>query len=137
MAFTEGGSVFDSKKKTLDYNPREGVRVNDGSIQSPALGFGHEIAHAARAFTDPEGFAKDNQPSSSEVRIEPSNDPNVIGTIYIEYGVTAEDVRVMELEGAMATELGEPTRASHDEGTYVEAPSPVYSCIVGADRPCP
>ena len=136
LAFTEGGSKFDAEKMILLFNPKEGVRVDNGSIQSPALGLGHEFAHAARALADPIGYAKDNLPTSTEVRVESSDDPNVI-PLTVHFGTTAEDVRVMEIEGAAARELGEPTRTSHDEGTYVEVPDPTYSCISGTKQPCP
>lgn len=135
VEFTDQQSAFEASSNTLFYNSSEGVALEDGSIQSPALGFGHEIAHAARDLSDPEGYEADNHPSETTVEIDLTGE--TLPEISITWGTTPEDERVMPIESSMASELGEPQRDSHSEGEPTEVSSPTDSCVAGAVRPCP
>lgn len=74
VALTDGNSQFlpnttdEGDANTILFNPAEGLEVansggspdgDGGTIQSPALGFGHEAAHAIRFNTDRKGMLKD------------------------------------------------------------------------------
>jgi RHS repeat-associated protein len=134
VVFTDTGSVFNGENNELSYDPSEGLQLDNGSIQSPGLGFGHEIAHAARALSDPEGYAAENMPSETSIEFEPQE--GSLPEVTVKWGTTAEDARVMKIESSMASELDEPQRNSHDEGVYVPVPSVTYSCVAGASKPC-
>lgn len=83
---------------TIRIDPLSGNQVDGGAIQSPALGFLHEAAHALQHLKDPERFDTDRRPRS---------DP--------QYG-TKEERRVIEkVEAPAAVRLGEPVRRSHNE----------------------
>lgn len=115
----------------MDFNPAEGLRIKEGSIQSAALGLGHEIGHAARALSDPEGYKADNEQTQGSGIIES-------GEFRIHYPPTTEEIRVREgVETEMATELGEPTRSSDDSGVRVTVSDPIHSCTADPEKSCP
>jgi hypothetical protein len=113
---------FDPKTRTITFNPTVGLQLDDGSVQSAALGLGHEEAHAARLDADPQGYKADRKPSSSKMEV-------IDGELVVTWGTPREEQRATAVESEIAEELGEPTRSTHSEGTEVKVPSPTFSCV--------
>ena len=95
------------------------MRVNsaNGAIQSPAVGGGHEISHAAEQ--DRIGDKAFKQALESP--------PSASGG----YKVPAEEKRATAVEGKMAKELGEPSRAR-----YQDSKGSVKACSPTSTKEC-
>ena len=50
---------FSRSDKTIVISTKEGLKIDNGVIQSPALGLLHEMSHALRYLEDPNGYAND------------------------------------------------------------------------------
>jgi hypothetical protein len=90
---------FHSPSKTITINPTEGLKVKggpfNGLIQSPALGYFHELAHAYNFLNDPVSYQTNN-------RIPVENYEDLDEYMIINY-----------FETPVAINLGEPTRVDH------------------------
>jgi RHS repeat-associated protein len=95
------------KNGTIWFDPYAGNQIDNGGIQSPALGFLHEVAHAIRRFRDPVGLKND--------RIAVDND----------YDNKEEKRVITGIETKVAKPLGEPVRQNHN-GSLVKVDSPTY-----------
>ncbi len=93
---------FDPLTRTVQWDPYSALRTTDGGRQSPALGLGHELAHAA-----------ENTWTRGRLAATPS----------LRYD-TAEERRVIRgAEAHAARTLGEATRYDHAGSTYRVASS--------------
>lgn len=88
---------FQPGSKTIKWNPKAGMQVDDGKGISPATILAHEVDHALRSVSDPSGFSRDAQ-----------RDPKNPYT-------TAEEERVITkgAEAQMVQHRGESARTSH------------------------
>jgi RHS repeat-associated protein len=102
---------YDHDTRTVTINPTSGLRVGaKGEIQSPAIGAGHEVSHAAehdRIGT--EALVKNLEAPVVEVEMTPD------GGMSVTYDVSPEEQRATAVEGKIAKELGEPIRSSYTE----------------------
>lgn len=110
---------FGSRKKVINFNSTAGLetvsndqvkvplsqRVGSGNIQSPALGFLHEVGHFI-------GYSKDKKAYM-----------NRIGEDHPLYHDMEEKRVIEQIENPAATKLGEPTRTNHS-GTPVKTKGP-------------
>ena len=94
---------FDSSSNTIAWDPYSALRTTSGGTQSPALGLGHEVAHAIEAPKHEAGLA-----AQSVARYD-----------------NAEERRVIcGSERHAAHTLGEGVRFDH-RGTTYRVPTPV------------
>jgi RHS repeat-associated protein len=101
---------------TVYWDPHSALRTSDGGRQSPALGLGHEIDHAARRETDRKGYDRDRFSRDKE------------------YG-NREERRATQNESRAAKELGEDARSGHsaDKGDRYHTASPTSRDPVNAN----
>lgn len=108
----EPGEEFDPdyhSEPTIRWNPREGNKLVDGSVQSPALVLLHEIAHAA-------GYMANNDAYFARK------------AILIPGFTDAEELNVIRnIETPMARSLHEPVRNYHSGASAVAVDSVTYS----------
>ena len=115
-----GGIHYNDDSRTVTIDPTSGLRIKfTGEIQSPAIGAGHEISHAAehdRIGTD--AFVRNLEASvSGGVRAD--------GVYQVKVGISREEARATSIEGQMARELGEPARQNyHDQSGTVTTCGP-------------
>jgi hypothetical protein len=99
------GMAYEHKTSTVLVDPSSGLWVEEGEwegfIQSPALGFIHELIHAWHHLRDPESYFKYRKPPKYPFKGESGN----------RYS-TFEEWETIFLERMIATELGEPRRFS-------------------------
>jgi RHS repeat-associated protein len=55
------GSSYNSKTKTISWNPKMGMITGDANVLSPATILNHEVDHGARDDKDPEGMKADGK----------------------------------------------------------------------------
>jgi uncharacterized protein RhaS with RHS repeats len=96
---------FDGSK-TVYWNPHSALKTTSGGKQSPALGLGHELAHAQGFDFNPDRFNKMATPHSDLI-----------------YDTKEESRVIMGPETSAAKTLGEDTRQDHGGASY-----PVSSC---------
>jgi len=111
------------EKHGVDWDPNSGLEV-DGSIQSPALGLVHEMAHAVRGEL---GRKEKTGDQAGPVLISLYKDIRTADPVYS----NAEEARVIlgiEFLTAMAT--GEKPRFSHTSGKKVKVAEPVVGTCV-------
>ncbi|WP_159107313.1 RHS repeat-associated core domain-containing protein [Azospirillum sp. B4] len=117
---------YDPDNRTIIVNPTQGLKLKDGSIQSPAMGAGHEFDHAARDDADHGQYMQDRQNEKLGSFFQNEDGIEVL------VGSSAEsidEVKALDAEGRMANKLHEPTRKSHKDGEFITVPSPTTSCI--------
>ena len=91
---------YDPDTRTIHWDPHSALRTTQGGRQSPALGLGHEVDHAAH--DGPRAWRRENTP-------DPRYD-------------TAEERRVITgSERHAARTLGEATRTNHTGTCYLVA----------------
>lgn len=114
------GMRYDRRTRTVIANPTSGLRVkSSGAIQSPALGTGHEISHAAE-------HDRIGTKAMAE-RVVPPQTATVgaDGGITVTVGTSVEEARATGIESQMAEELGEAKRNNyHDESGDVRTCGP-------------
>lgn len=94
----DGNDSYDPNTKTINWDPRSGLAVSDGSgNQSAAMGLAHEIDHKVGGLKNPKDTGDD-------------------------YDNTEEKRVITGSETKIAKELGEPTRTDH-RGAAVELSS--------------
>ena len=94
---SHGDDHFDPSSRTVAWDPHSALRTTDGGRQSPALGLGHELAHA-----DEDARVRAYLAATPSVRYD-----------------DAEERRVIRgAEAHAARSLGEATRYDHDGTTY-------------------
>jgi RHS repeat-associated protein len=120
--------------RTININPRSALSI-DGSIQSPALGFGHEVDHAYRHDKDAAQFLRDGERKALGSQIQVGAD-GVMEQV-VTYQEAPDEVKAVAAENEMASELGEPGRKTHSDGKSVEVNDVRHSCIPGAGHQCP
>ncbi len=104
-----GGFGYDENTRTVRIDVTSGLRIkSSGEIQSPALGGGHEVSHAAEH--DRVGLSAFQ---SSLVAPQSSSESN--GVMQIKVGVSPEEARATSVEPRAARELGEPVRKSYGD----------------------
>ncbi len=101
----DGGDSGD----VINWDPNSGLQLSDGSVQSPALGLGHEFGHS----TLPDG--EDNTPDA-------------------QYGHVSDRVAITQAEDPIAHDLGEPTRDDHG-GAATEGQAPTDHTPTAGDAP--
>jgi len=100
------------------------MRSSD-AIQSPAIGAGHEVSHAAehdRIGTDAIIINNDPVMTTREGKD---------GVMEVLIGTSVEEARATETESAIATELGEPVRTK-----YSDYSGTVKTCGPTSNNPC-
>jgi len=121
-------SSFNWKTNVITINPTEGLIVkSSGRIQSPALGGGHEIVHAA-----------DNERMGDKEYSKAMAPPTMMlpgGTIAIVISDPpvgpAEEERATKVESQIASELGEPSRKY-----YYDQSGVVTTCGPTSNQTC-
>lgn len=115
----DAGMGYNHDSRTVTINPTTGLRVDSsGATQSPALGGGHEITHAAQH--DRVGTqAFENSLEAPILNVQ----NNSGGGISVTYGVSQEEKRATNVESKMAGELGEASRQN-----YLDERGPVTTC---------
>jgi RHS repeat-associated protein len=123
-----------AETRTIRVNPRQALLI-DGAIQSPAMGFGHEVDHAYRDDQDRAQAKKDNvrEPVSVEQTVDSDGMINLIGTFKEAVG----EEKAVAAENEMASELGEPGRKYHSDGTPIEVEDVRHSCKPREGHQCP
>jgi hypothetical protein len=90
------------------FNPRMGLRVSSGGVQSPLLGFFHELQHALIFLEDPE----------SNVQYYPALDGetnrHVLAESQLERHIQREEMVIIQgEEWRLARKMDQPTRRDH------------------------
>lgn len=120
------GMAYDHNTRTVTINPTSGLKVrSSGKTQSPALGGGHEIGHAAehdRIGT--EAFEKNLE--APILSVTPMGNG-----IKVVYDTSKEETRATQNETKMGKELGEPTR-----NNYNDHEGPVTTCGPTSNERC-
>jgi len=95
------------KEGTIWFDPLAGLALETGEIQSPAMAFLHEVAHAVQ-------YRKNPNKQITDMRTKTGDDYH-----------TMEEKRVItEIESKAAKKLGEPVRYNHlGEKTRVTSPT--------------
>jgi hypothetical protein len=96
---------FDPNSDTINWDPGSALRTEQGGVQSPALGLGHEMAHAVE---DPR----------AEARLAAQPDPR--------YDSKEERRVITGAERHAAQTLGEAVRTDHS-GTTFRVNSPIFA----------
>jgi hypothetical protein len=101
--------VFSSETNTIIIHTRSGLKIGEGKIQSPALGFLHEVIHALQKLENPDQLKIDS--------FALTNDGYH----------TVEEKRVIDkYETPAAKRMNEPVRTDH-KGISVLVSDPTYS----------
>lgn len=113
-----GSFDYNPANRTITFNPISGLVLNSGAIQSPAIGAGHELDHAAQQdLIGTQGFTQ------SLARQQTFNYDEK-GNLTVTLGTSAEEIRATTQEGKIAQELNEPSRISHGEGAPITVLGP-------------
>jgi hypothetical protein len=123
---------YDDKTKTITYNPTDALKVKNG-IQSPAMGFGHEIDHAARDDENHSQFIKDQATPVESGGVKTIDGVETAITLFSD---SPDELKAMSAEKQMANELHEPTRSSHSEGEHVKVGDPSKHCTNTSTNHC-
>jgi hypothetical protein len=108
---------YNPANRTIMFNPISGLILNNSQIQSPAIGAGHELDHAAQQdLVGTQAFMQSLSRSQTF-----SYDEN---GLTVTMGTSPEEVRATTQEAAIAQELNEPARVSHGEGQPVTVLGP-------------
>ncbi|HEX4292741.1 MAG TPA: RHS repeat-associated core domain-containing protein [Rhizomicrobium sp.] len=123
---------YDDKNRTITYNPTDALRLPNRSLQSPAMGFGHEVDHANRDDENHEQFKKDTAaPTEGETKFI-----NGVETAIVNFSDSPDELKAMSVEGKMARELGEPQRSNHSEGMHEKVDDPTKHCTGTSTNHC-
>ena len=116
---------FVAETRTIRINPRHALWL-EGSIQSPALGFGHEVDHAYRYEKNPTQAAKDNirEPLGSKWSVGADG----VDTMTLTFREAVGEEKAVAAENEMASDLGEPGRKYHSDGIHMEVNDVRTSC---------
>jgi RHS repeat-associated protein len=122
MIVFDGGNLaessYDEETRTINVGTTSGLIVGEeGEIQSPAIGAGHEISHAAehdRIGTDALLKNLEAPLLNSEMKGD---------AMVFQFGTSEEEKRATAVETKIARELGEPTRKN-----YTDEKGPVKTC---------
>ena len=99
-----------SKSRTVTANPTSGLVVGSGEVQVPAIGFAHEVAHAA------EHDRVGTEAIELTLWIPMTWGPgNAAGGGYFRIGIPSEEARATSVETNIANELGAATRAHYND----------------------
>lgn len=102
---------YSDQTRTVTINPTSGLVIqSSGAIQSPALGAGHEISHAAEH--DRIGtkvFEKNLETPIVSVKNTPD------GGMTVTYGIAPEEKRATTVESKIAKELHEAQRNNYND----------------------
>jgi hypothetical protein len=122
---------YDSETREILFNPTSGLQLNDGNVQSPALGLAHELSHAVRHETDPKGYEADSkaQFAGSESSTLEDGSQNFV----FKYEPSQEEKRATKVEGRIARELGEPSRSVYQDGKSTKVKGPTCSKVTGSN----
>jgi hypothetical protein len=105
---------YDPKERTIYFDPHSGLQFSNGDIQSPAIGFAHEVDHAARHEEDPKQYAADSAWTQKSTGLEIEMSKNV-----------ADEAKATRFERQVAKAVNERGRKRYKEETKpVEVPSP-------------
>lgn len=96
---------YDPSTKTITIDPRSGLDVGGGKVQTPALGYRHEADHALQDIKNPTQFAQDAQTKDAA------------------FDDKEERRTIAGSETPAALKAGEPTRNNHG-GTAVQVKCP-------------
>jgi RHS repeat-associated protein len=91
--------------RTISYDPHSGLEFSNGDIQSPAIGFAHEINHAYRHNQNPTQFDADRRPKVTM---------NSKGEVVVHLNTTDEQ-KAVAFEDKIAAQKGERGRSSYGE----------------------
>ena len=117
---------YDETSRTVTSNPTSGLRVGSGKIQSPAIGTGHEISHAA----EHDRIGTEKMQANLEAPVLKSEaTPN--GGMSFTYGASQEERRATSVETNIANERGEATRKS-----YTDEKGAVTTCGATSTKEC-
>ena len=102
---------YSDQTRTVTINPTSGLIIKScGAIQSPALGAGHEISHAAEH--DRIGTkAFENNLETPIVSVKNSPD----GGMTVTYGTAPEEKRATTVESKIANDLHEAQRKNYND----------------------
>jgi hypothetical protein len=106
----EGAFMFDPETNELFIDTRSGLSLGDGMIQSPALGFYHELQHVMGFLEEPEAYKE-----RAGMFIETTEF----------YGNAEERHVIINFEIHAARILGEPVRENHI-GVSIKVKNPTY-----------
>lgn len=102
---------YDDRTRTVTINPISGLVIkSSGDIQSPALGAGHEISHAAehdRIGT--KSFKKNLETPVVSVK------NTLDGGVTVTYGIAPEEKRATTIESQIAKDLHESQRKNYND----------------------
>ncbi|HEL3825700.1 TPA: hypothetical protein UM684_003951 [Stenotrophomonas maltophilia] len=126
IQFNRNGDFgYDENKRIISIDVTSGLRVkSSGEIQSPALGGGHEVSHAAQH--DRVGLS-----AFQASLVAPQSNSESNGVMQIRVGVSSEEARATGVETRAARELGEPARKS-----YSDTNGTVNVCSPTSNREC-
>jgi RHS repeat-associated protein len=93
----DGNDRYDPATRTVYWDPNSALETTDGGHQTPALGFGHEMAHATG-----------NRHMTAELS----------GTADPQYDTREERRVILNYEDPAARQLGESTRHDHGGNPY-------------------
>jgi len=122
----EANDHYDDTTRTVVVNPREGLIVkSSGKIQSPAIGAGHEISHAAQHDrVGSEAFKISREAPFYEKA-------NSDGSVSITVGASPEEKRATSVESEIAHELGDNVRKN-----YSDTSGTVRTCGATSTKQC-
>jgi RHS repeat-associated protein len=99
----DGNDRYDPATRTVYWDPHSALETTDGGHQTPALGLGHEMAHATGNRHDTAGLS-----NTPDARFDNKEERRVI----------------LNYENPAARELGESTRSNHGGNPYnVDCPT--------------
>ena len=95
---------YNESSRTISINPHSALEFSNGDIQSPAIGFAHEVDHAARHEGEPKQFAKDRAVTqkTTDEGVEVSRNG-------------ADEAKAIKFEQRVAGDLHERGRTSYAE----------------------
>lgn len=107
---------YDADSRTVTVNPTEGLIVrSSGEVQSPAMGAGHEISHAADH--DRVGTAAFKNSLETPTSASVTSD----GRVQVKVGISPAEAKATGVESKIGRELGEPTRNNyHDQSGTIK-----------------
>lgn len=127
MSFNRGGDTsYDHGNRQINIDVGSGLKIrSSGEVQSPALGGGHEISHAAQH----DRLGTESFVANLEVPVISSELKD--GGLSVTYGTSVEESRATGVESRAAKELGEPSR-----NNYHDAAGAVNTCAPNSGREC-
>jgi RHS repeat-associated protein len=123
--------------RTITYDPTSGLKLRNGSIESPALsGLAHELTHASHDDSDRRRFNSDKS-THEDIKVAPTSAaPGQLPEVTVTTATSKEEARTTATESKIGRELGEPTRKTYTDAVGgVPVPSPTYHCTQGGS-PC-